>query len=482
MKAWKKYGVGGEHRGNAGPRARDTARDQPREPPHHRGRERRDQDHRHDRTGIAGDRKRRQHDDRDAGRVNRIDLAARRSLQEVRFEPAWKVIEIIAVRVIVRDPQIEVFQNALGCCQIVRLVAAGNDATHLAERRERGNGDNGSRNPRSSGRIREESRQLPQPDRDDACNSDRPDKRFRWTLPDQERWRDVTGEERQPYEERGQKRPGLFEAKLRYLPRRRAASANTRRTRIEGSAAIRCVSPLMTATVPADSQSEMAARSATIDAATCECRSSLDSARDDPEPVEGPTIGTSSMLEAQTRAETELHAADVGGLRRAQHVDVRRRLRETHEAARAEADAVVLPHDIGRVRADVVAGLALLARRDAGSRETVLLLPSPKLTSLTTSCFQAEEGRPTVDEDVELLIDRHHPSELQMDRALLAIQTGTGLVERTRAVEDDRARNRARQPALGVVLLLMIGSADGQVAKDANADADIKQAARRERA
>src|SRR4029450_1669181 len=207
---------------------------------------------------------------------------------------------------------------------------------------------------------------------------------------------------------------------------------------------------------------DVAARSATIEAAICERRSSLDTARDDPEPVEGPAIGTSLMLEAQTRAEAELHAADVSRLRGGQHVDVHRCLREAHEAARADANAVVLPHDVGRVRADVVAGLALLARqhrwRDGNGR--TLLAAGRDVTH--DILLETEERRTAVDQDVELLVDRHDPSDLHVDRFLLAIETGNRLIKGARAVEDNRARNGSGQSALGVVLLLMIGDAEGQ--------------------
>ena len=202
---------GGEHCRNAGPRARDAARYPPREPPDDRGRQRRDQNHRQDRTGITGDRKRRQDDDRDARRVNRVDLAACRSLQEVRLETARKIIEVIAVRIVVRDAQIEVLEDALCRCEVMRLVAAGNDATHLAERRERGDRDQRARDPGCAIRTRDDRRRPPQPDRNHACDGDQPDKRFRWSLPDQERRRKVTRQERQPDEERAEKRPGFFE-------------------------------------------------------------------------------------------------------------------------------------------------------------------------------------------------------------------------------------------------------------------------------
>src|SRR4029450_5863769 len=189
---------------------------------------------------------------------------------------------------------------------------------------------------------------------------------------------------------------------------------------------------------------DVAARSATIEAAICERRSSLDTARDDPEPVEGPAIGTSLMLEAQTRAEAELHAADVGRLRGGQHVDVRRRLREAHEAARADANAVVLPDDVGRVRADGVAGLALLARqhrwRDGNGR--TLLAAGRDVTH--DILLETEEGRTAVDQDVELLVDRHDPSDLHVDRLLLTLETGNSLVECARAVDGDRRRKESR--------------------------------------
>src|SRR5262245_33535584 len=245
-----------------------------------------------------------------------------------------------------------------------------------------------------------------------------------------------------------------------------ATVANPRRIQMEGSAAIRCVSPLTTATVPADNQREMDVRSATIDAATCERRWA---------------IGTSSILEAQTRAETELHAAGVSGLRRAavQHLDVHRGLREAYEAARAEANAVVLPQNVSRVRADVEAGGALLARRDAGVRnDRAAALAKGQVAD--DVLFHAKERRAARDQDVELLVDRNHPPELQVCRFLLALQTGNRLVKRARPVEDDRARNRSRQSALGIVLFLVVRNADGKVSVDLKADTDIKEAARRE--
>ena len=63
-------------------------------------------------------------------------------------------------------------------------------------------------------------------------------------------------------------------------------------------------------------------------------------------------VGTAGVLEPDARAEPELHAAHVGRLGRAQHLDFRRCLGESDEAARAKAHAVVLPDDIGGVDAE----------------------------------------------------------------------------------------------------------------------------------
>ncbi len=88
-----------------------------------------------DGAGIARQQEGRQHQRRDAGRVNRVDCAVAPAPQIVRLQLSVDVRGVLAAPVVVLDPQVAVGQQALRDDQVVRFVAAGDARRHPPRRR-----------------------------------------------------------------------------------------------------------------------------------------------------------------------------------------------------------------------------------------------------------------------------------------------------------------------------------------------------------
>jgi hypothetical protein len=96
----------------------------PADEPHERAGDCRRHQDRRLRAAVSEQRKRRRHERGHARRVNGVDLPVGAAPDEVRRQRASEVLGVVAIAVVVLDPQIEVAQQALRDDEVVGLVAA----------------------------------------------------------------------------------------------------------------------------------------------------------------------------------------------------------------------------------------------------------------------------------------------------------------------------------------------------------------------